>query len=49
MDILRHGPEVEVLAPEDLRRTVREALEAALDGYSETPVPELRHGPTKTP
>jgi predicted DNA-binding transcriptional regulator YafY len=49
MDILRHGPEVEALAPEDLRRTVREALEAALDGYSETPALELRHGPRKTP
>ncbi len=37
MDILRHGPEVEVLAPEDLRRTVREALKSALNLYPETP------------
>ena len=34
MDILRHGPEVEVLGPEDLRRTVREGLTAALNLYS---------------
>ena len=33
MDILRHGPEVEVLAPEDLRRRVREALQTALELY----------------
>ena len=33
MDILRHGPEVEVLAPEDLRRTVRETLKTALKSY----------------
>lgn len=30
MDILRHGGAVEVLAPESLRRTVRQALENAL-------------------
>ena len=34
MDILRHGPEVEVLAPEDLRVKVRETLRAALDQYA---------------
>jgi len=33
MDILRHGPEVEVLAPEDLRVKVRERLRAALEQY----------------
>jgi predicted DNA-binding transcriptional regulator YafY len=33
MDILKHGPEVEVLGPEDLRRKVREALGAALELY----------------
>jgi predicted DNA-binding transcriptional regulator YafY len=33
MDILKHGPGVEVLAPEDLRRNVREALRAALELY----------------
>jgi predicted DNA-binding transcriptional regulator YafY len=33
MDILRHGPDVEVLAPEDLRCTVREALGTALKLY----------------
>ncbi|HTS55022.1 MAG TPA: YafY family protein [Burkholderiales bacterium] len=33
MDILRHGSEVEVLAPEDLRGKVRDALRAALERY----------------
>lgn len=33
MDILRHGPEVEVLAPEALRAAVAEALRAALAQY----------------
>ncbi|MBX6392569.1 MAG: YafY family transcriptional regulator [Burkholderiales bacterium] len=32
-DILRHGPEVEVLAPASLRRAVREQLDAALARY----------------
>jgi len=31
MDILRHSPEVEVLAPEDLRQKVRDALRTALE------------------
>jgi predicted DNA-binding transcriptional regulator YafY len=31
MDILRHVPEVEVLAPSKLRRRVREALQAGLE------------------
>lgn len=35
MDILRHGPDVEVLSPEGLRAHVRGALEAALAGYGE--------------
>jgi predicted DNA-binding transcriptional regulator YafY len=35
MDILRHGPDVEVLSPEGLRAHVRSALEAALAGYGE--------------
>lgn len=33
MDILRHGPEVEVLGPAALRRTVRERLATALAQY----------------
>jgi len=35
MDILRHGPEVEVLAPQRLRTQVRERLAAALLHYAE--------------
>ena len=34
MDILKHGPEVEVLEPDTLRRQVREALGAALARYA---------------
>lgn len=34
MEILRHGPEVEVLAPAELRRQVAEALQAALAAYA---------------
>ena len=34
MDILRHGPEVEVLAPEALRLKVQETLRAALEQYA---------------
>jgi proteasome accessory factor C len=34
MDILRHGPEVEVAAPESLRTTVVEQFETALARYS---------------
>jgi predicted DNA-binding transcriptional regulator YafY len=33
MDILRHGPEVEVLAPDELREAVRRQLEAAATRY----------------
>jgi predicted DNA-binding transcriptional regulator YafY len=35
MDILRHGPEVEVLSPARLRTQVREQLAAALRRYAE--------------
>jgi hypothetical protein len=49
MDILRHGPEVQVLAPKDLRHAVREALSAALTLYPETLSLEQRHGRAKTP
>lgn len=35
MDILKHGPEVEALAPDALRDRVRESLEAALERYRE--------------
>ena len=34
MDILRHGPEVEVLEPEALRHRVRDALLAAVKNYA---------------
>jgi len=34
MDILRHGPEAEVLAPESLRAAVRQQLERALARYA---------------
>jgi predicted DNA-binding transcriptional regulator YafY len=33
MDILRHGPDVEVLAPTDLRERVATRLAAALARY----------------
>ncbi len=33
LDILRYGPDVEVLAPDDLRREVRARLTAALKQY----------------
>jgi len=33
MDILRHGPEVEVVSPKSLRKAVTETLEDALDQY----------------
>jgi len=35
MDVLRHGPEVEVLSPQRLRTQVREQLAAALRRYAE--------------
>jgi proteasome accessory factor C len=35
MDILRHGPNVEVLGPASLRKTVGDALEAAVGKYAE--------------
>jgi len=34
MDVLRHGSEAQVLAPDSLRQTMREALEGALKCYS---------------
>jgi predicted DNA-binding transcriptional regulator YafY len=37
MDILRHGPEVEVLGPAPLRKAVRERLAASLSRYEVTP------------
>jgi len=33
MDILKHGPEVEIVGPESLRKVVRGALRAALKRY----------------
>lgn len=35
MDILKYGPEVEVLAPEELRQTVSERLRAAAELYAD--------------
>ncbi len=35
MDILKYGPDVEVLGPEALRQTIREKLSAALNNYPE--------------
>lgn len=37
MDILRHVPEVEVVAPEELRQNVRARLKAAQERHSSTP------------
>jgi proteasome accessory factor C len=37
MDVLRHGPEVEVMAPEGLRAEVKRALETALARYLHRP------------
>lgn len=34
MDILRHGPEVEVVAPDTLRKAVAEQLKLALSRYA---------------
>jgi predicted DNA-binding transcriptional regulator YafY len=33
MDILKHGPDVEVVAPESLRKAVCASLQAALQRY----------------
>ncbi len=33
MDFLRHGPEVEVIAPPELRQAARELLSQALKRY----------------
>lgn len=35
MDVLRHGPQVTVKAPPELREAVRAALQQSLDGYAE--------------
>jgi predicted DNA-binding transcriptional regulator YafY len=35
MDLLRHGPDVQVQGPPELRRRVVERLQAALAGYAE--------------
>ena len=35
MEILRHGPEVRVMAPPELQRAVRERMALALDQYEE--------------
>ena len=36
MDILRHVPEVEVIAPEELPQEIRARLKAALELHSST-------------
>ncbi|MCU5787736.1 hypothetical protein B27N_02739 [Alcanivorax marinus] len=33
MEVLRHGPDVEVLGPRELRELVQQRLERALTGY----------------
>lgn len=38
MDILKYGPDVEVIAPQALRDRVRARLRSALDRYPETPI-----------
>jgi len=40
MEVLRHGPEAEVIAPEELRRQVRRQLQAALRRYNDVNGPE---------
>ncbi len=42
MDILRHGPEVEVLAPESLRTAVADALRVAAAKYATAPAKDER-------
>ena len=39
MDILKHGPEVEVVGPPALRQSVRKALSDALTQYERTASP----------
>ena len=41
MDILKYGPDVEVLAPDSLRRAVVEQLEAACSVYREKQISRL--------
>lgn len=38
MDILRHGPDVEVISPQTLRMDVRKALESAGTIYDIAPL-----------
>ena len=38
MDIMRYGPEVEVLKPESLRQKVKELLELTLKHYQSQPI-----------
>lgn len=45
MDILRHGLEVEVVAPEPLRKSVAAALGAAIERYRSTWVPAAAGAP----
>ena len=41
MDILRHGPDVEVLQPRTLRQQVEDQLAETTRLYSLTPSPQL--------
>lgn len=41
MDILKHGPDVEVASPESLREEVVQRLRTALAQYGEPPVAPL--------
>jgi len=45
MDLLRHGPEVQVLEPPALRETVVARLRAALDGYAASTAQKSRPPP----
>jgi len=40
MEVLRHGPEAEIIAPEELRQQVRRQLQAALRRYNDVNGPE---------
>lgn len=45
MDILKYGPDVEVIEPETLRRQLHERLEAALAHYRDIPTETKRKTP----